>query len=173
MPSARSFALFKSGQLEVMRVVLPAGKAFPPHRVAGEITVQCLEGRIDFSVDGVSQELRAGQLLHLEGGVLHGLVGLEDGRRWSPSCSARPEPPRGRAPFFLSHRARITAESSGRTNRRPSHDEEEREMKQYGAEFIGTFWLVLGGCGSAVIAAAFPSVGIGLLASRSPSASPC
>jgi aquaporin Z len=36
-------------------------------------------------------------------------------------------------------------------------------MKQYGAEFIGTFWLVLGGCGSAVLAAAFPSLGIGLL----------
>ncbi len=30
------------------------------------------------------------------------------------------------------------------------------------AEFIGTFWLVLGGCGSAVLAAAFPEVGIGL-----------
>lgn len=36
-------------------------------------------------------------------------------------------------------------------------------MKIYGAEFFGTFWLVLGGCGSAVIAAAFPGVGIGLL----------
>ena len=36
-------------------------------------------------------------------------------------------------------------------------------MKSYGAEFIGTFWLVLGGCGSAVLAAAFPEVGIGLL----------
>jgi len=35
-------------------------------------------------------------------------------------------------------------------------------MKAYGAEFIGTFWLVLGGCGSAVLAAAFPGVGIGL-----------
>ncbi|AZP14201.1 aquaporin Z [Undibacterium parvum] len=35
-------------------------------------------------------------------------------------------------------------------------------MKQYGAEFIGTFWLVLGGCGSAVLAAAFPALGIGL-----------
>jgi aquaporin Z len=32
-----------------------------------------------------------------------------------------------------------------------------------GAEFVGTFWLVLGGCGSAVLAAAFPNVGIGLL----------
>ena len=36
-------------------------------------------------------------------------------------------------------------------------------MKPYGAEFLGTFWLVLGGCGSAVLAAAFPNVGIGLL----------
>ncbi len=36
-------------------------------------------------------------------------------------------------------------------------------MKQYGAEFLGTFWLVLGGCGSAVLAATFPNVGIGLL----------
>ena len=35
-------------------------------------------------------------------------------------------------------------------------------MKKYGAEFLGTFWLVLGGCGSAVLAAAFPQVGIGL-----------
>lgn len=36
-------------------------------------------------------------------------------------------------------------------------------MNRYGAEFFGTFWLVLGGCGSAVLAAAFPNVGIGLL----------
>ncbi len=36
-------------------------------------------------------------------------------------------------------------------------------MKKYLAEFIGTFWLVLGGCGSAMLAAGFPNVGIGLL----------
>ena len=36
-------------------------------------------------------------------------------------------------------------------------------MKNAAAEFIGTFWLVLGGCGSAVLAAGFPEVGIGLL----------
>lgn len=36
-------------------------------------------------------------------------------------------------------------------------------MKKYAAEFVGTFWLVLGGCGSAVLAAAFPELGIGLL----------
>ncbi len=36
-------------------------------------------------------------------------------------------------------------------------------IKRVGAEFMGTFWLVLGGCGSAVLTAAFPNVGIGLL----------
>ena len=36
-------------------------------------------------------------------------------------------------------------------------------MKKYAAELLGTFWLVLGGCGSAVLAAGFPDVGIGLL----------
>ncbi len=36
-------------------------------------------------------------------------------------------------------------------------------MKKYVAEFFGTFWLVLGGCGAAVLAAGFPDVGIGLL----------
>ena len=36
-------------------------------------------------------------------------------------------------------------------------------MKQYGAEFFGTFWLVLGGCGSAVLAAGVPELGIGYL----------
>jgi quercetin dioxygenase-like cupin family protein len=78
LPTPKSFALFKSDQLEAMRVVLPAGKAVPPHRVAGQSTVQCLAGRIDVSVDGESRVLRAGQLMHLAGGVLHGLVGLED-----------------------------------------------------------------------------------------------
>ena len=36
-------------------------------------------------------------------------------------------------------------------------------MKPYCAEFLGTFWLVMGGCGSAVLAAAFPALGIGFL----------
>src|SRR3712207_3123188 len=35
--------------------------------------------------------------------------------------------------------------------------------RRFAAELMGTFWLVFGGCGSAVLAAAFPSVGIGLL----------
>jgi aquaporin Z len=39
----------------------------------------------------------------------------------------------------------------------------EFPMKPYAAEFVGTFWLVLGGCGSAVLAAGFPGLGIGFV----------
>jgi quercetin dioxygenase-like cupin family protein len=71
-------ALFKSEQLEVIRLVLPAGKAFPPHRVAGEITIHCIEGLIDVSEEGQSRRLAAGQMLFLSPGVLHGVVAVED-----------------------------------------------------------------------------------------------
>src|SRR5687767_3454541 len=51
----------------------------------------------------------------------------------------------------------------GLRSRTPARLSTEADMNRYGAEFLGTFWLVLGGCGSAVLAAAFPNVGIGLL----------
>jgi aquaporin Z len=43
------------------------------------------------------------------------------------------------------------------------HKIQGKIMKQYGAEFFGTFWLVFGGCGSAVLAAGFPGLGIGFV----------
>ena len=74
----RTVALFKSDDLELMRLVLLAGKSLPPHRVRGEITVQCIEGSIDVTVDGESHVLNAGQLLYLAGGVVHGVTALQD-----------------------------------------------------------------------------------------------
>lgn len=76
--SGQSVALFKSDQLEVIRLVLPAGRAMPMHAVPGEITVQCLAGSIEFDMPGRKQRLQAGQLLFLKGGEPHGLLGLED-----------------------------------------------------------------------------------------------
>ena len=75
---SRTSALFKSSDLEVMRVVLVAGKSLPPHKVAGEITVQCIEGSLDVTVDGRSHVLRPGQLLYLAGNIVHGVTALED-----------------------------------------------------------------------------------------------
>lgn len=74
----KTVALFKSQDLEVMRLVLQAGKALPPHKVAGELTVQCIEGALDVTAGGQSHVLRAGQLLYLPGNVLHGVTALED-----------------------------------------------------------------------------------------------
>lgn len=78
LAQARTVALLKSRDLEVMRLVLPAGKSLPPHSVPGEITVQCIEGCIALTVDGGSHVLQAGQLLYLAGGVTHGVTALQD-----------------------------------------------------------------------------------------------
>lgn len=74
----KTFALFKSTDLEVMRIVLAAGKSLPPHKVPGEITIQCLEGEIAVSVEGTDRTLGAGQLLYLRGGALHGVTAIQD-----------------------------------------------------------------------------------------------
>jgi len=71
-------ALFKTRVLEVIHMVLPAKKAIPEHKVAGEITVQCLEGRIMFTALGKSQELRSGQMLYLNGNEPHSLESIEE-----------------------------------------------------------------------------------------------
>jgi len=74
----RSVALFKSSDLEVMRLVLLAGKSWRLHRVPGEITMQCIEGAIEVNADGQTHVLHAGQLLYLAGGVTHGVTALQD-----------------------------------------------------------------------------------------------
>mgnify|MGYP000877878955 CR=1 FL=1 len=74
----KTFALFKSADLEVMRLVLLAGKSLPPHSVPGEITVQCIEGSIEVTANNQAHVLRAGQLLYLSGGVVHGVTALAD-----------------------------------------------------------------------------------------------
>ncbi len=74
----QTVALFKTTELEVMRLVLLQGKSMPAHKVTGDITVQCLEGSIRFNSDGKEQVLKAGELLYLQGGVVHSLTALQD-----------------------------------------------------------------------------------------------
>lgn len=78
LPKTQTHALFKSEQLELMRLVLPAGKSLPPHKVPGEITIQCIEGLIDVGISGKSHVLGPGQLLFLSGNVLHSVLALRD-----------------------------------------------------------------------------------------------
>ena len=75
---ARTSALFKTGELEVMRVVMPAGKPGPAHRVRGEITIHCLEGEVDLMAGGQTQRMKSGQLVWLEGSVDHALTAVQN-----------------------------------------------------------------------------------------------
>ena len=77
LPEQRSVALFKSDQLEVIRLVLPAGKTMPTHKVAGELTIQCLEGVLDVEVSGDFTLLAAGQMMFLHGEVPHSVTARE------------------------------------------------------------------------------------------------
>ena len=78
LSSERTIALFKSAQLEVIRLVLQSGKSFPPHWVAGEITLQCIEGQLEVMVEGERHVLSAGEMLFLVQRVVHGVTALQD-----------------------------------------------------------------------------------------------
>ena len=75
--SAVSTALFKAEDLEVMRLVLLSGKGIPSHKVAGEVTIQCIEGVVEVSSDEV-QTLEAGKMMYLRGDEVHSLRAIED-----------------------------------------------------------------------------------------------
>ena len=80
LTGASNTALFKSAELEVLRLVLPKGKTMPEHQVQGEITIQCIEGvvQIDATTSESPVALQAGQLLYLPGRTPHALLALED-----------------------------------------------------------------------------------------------
>ena len=78
LAAARTSAIFKSKDLELMHLVLLSGKGLPSHRVDGEITIQCIEGRLKVSADGREQVLEAGDMVFLAGGMPHAVDALAD-----------------------------------------------------------------------------------------------
>lgn len=77
LPDATTSAILKAGQLEVMRVVLPAGKSMKEHQTSGEATVQCLEGMVEFVSGGRTQHLHAGDFVHLAPRAVHALKAVQ------------------------------------------------------------------------------------------------
>lgn len=73
-----SIALTKTEQIELIRMVLPAGKEMPEHHVKGEVTFQCLSGEISFITQGNPTTLEAGEMLYLEGGTPHAIRAVTD-----------------------------------------------------------------------------------------------
>jgi quercetin dioxygenase-like cupin family protein len=76
--TAKSTRLLSTGAVELVRLVVPAGRQIPTHRAAGEITVQCLEGRVAFEHEGAVHELLPGDLMHLCPQESHAVTGIED-----------------------------------------------------------------------------------------------
>ena len=75
---SRNVALFKTDEIEVIRLVMPAGKSMPSHWVKGEVTIHCLEGEVSLTAGGQTRQMFAGQLVWLEGGVDHALLAVQD-----------------------------------------------------------------------------------------------
>jgi quercetin dioxygenase-like cupin family protein len=78
LASAQTRTLVRAEQVEVIRLVIPAGKEIEEHRAKGEIVVQCLEGKVAFTVFGKTQTLEAGKLLYLPTGEPHMVKGIDN-----------------------------------------------------------------------------------------------
>ena len=73
LAQALPHAIVRGDQLELIRTVLHAGKSVHEHKIAGEMAIQCIEGRIGVNAHGRRIVLEPGELLYLEGGVLHAM----------------------------------------------------------------------------------------------------
>ncbi len=73
-----SSAFIRDAHIEVLRLVLPAGREVPEHAVEGPITLHCLEGLLEVRAHGADRPLRASELMYLAGGVRHALRAIED-----------------------------------------------------------------------------------------------
>ncbi len=78
LATAKTSTLLKTEKVEVIRLVMAAGKVLAAHKARGEITVHCLEGKLTFTALGQTHELTAGQLLYLPAGEPHSVQCLED-----------------------------------------------------------------------------------------------
>jgi len=75
---AQTKTLVRAEQVEVIRLVVPAGKHMEEHKAKGELIVQCLEGRVAFTAFGTTHNLEAGKLLYLPTGEPHTVKGMEN-----------------------------------------------------------------------------------------------
>ena len=86
LANTRSNALLKSAQLEVIRVVIPAGRTLHEHHFRGELTLLCIEGRIQFRTPDGVHELDPGDFIHLARDVPHSLSAEVDSSALLTMC---------------------------------------------------------------------------------------
>jgi quercetin dioxygenase-like cupin family protein len=73
-PDSPSTSLIKADQLQLLHLVLPKGQHMHEHKLAGELSIQCLAGRIRLDMHGTHLPLSAGQMTLLRGGEAHAVV---------------------------------------------------------------------------------------------------
>ena len=78
LPKEHTKAIVKTDEMELIRMVLPAGKGIPNHKVDGPITIHCIAGKIAFTAMGATQEINYDQLIHLMPGEPHSVKAIED-----------------------------------------------------------------------------------------------
>jgi quercetin dioxygenase-like cupin family protein len=78
LATVKTRTLLKTEKVEIIRLVMVAGKVLAEHKARGEITVHCLEGKLAFTALSRTHELTAGQLLYLPAGEPHSVQCLED-----------------------------------------------------------------------------------------------
>jgi len=78
LSTAKTKTLAKADGLQIVRLVIPAGKEIHEHKANGSLVVQCLEGCVSFTALAKTQPLRAGDLLYLPKGEPHAIKGVED-----------------------------------------------------------------------------------------------
>jgi len=75
----RAETLIKTSTLRVVLITMLTGGEMHQHAAPGPITIQILRGSIRLTIDDVAQDLNAGQLISLAGGVKHAVDGIADG----------------------------------------------------------------------------------------------
>lgn len=78
LKDAQSVALLKTESLEVMRLVIKAGKSLPEHHVTGEVTIYCLEGKVELMAHQKKQMMQPGDFIYLEPMQPYALMAQED-----------------------------------------------------------------------------------------------
>ncbi|MDM0108858.1 cupin domain-containing protein [Variovorax sp. J22R24] len=78
--ASETCAVVKDGDIEIMWLVLPGGKQIPSHAVSTSMTLQCVRGRVEVLVDGITKVLAADQVMYIASGLPHGFHALEESR---------------------------------------------------------------------------------------------
>lgn len=78
LSTVKTSMLVKTDRFEIIRIIMQAGKELAEHRAPGAIIVECLEGRIEFTIPEKTAEMSAGQLIYLPAAEPHAVRCIEN-----------------------------------------------------------------------------------------------